>query len=314
MSYSLYSIGKSDLSKKIAEKLNVSLSEIERKVFPSGEVLLKPVESVRGKQIFIVYADPFPVNEQLMSLLIFIDALKRASAEQINVIMPYFPYARQDRKSKPREPISAQLVANILVNAGAHRIVTCDLHSPQLQGFFPCLEDDLTAIPLISQTLLNELGTENIAVVSPDHGGVTRARRVAKVLSSPLVIIDKRRDDEYKPEVMHIIGEAKGKNCIVIDDMIDTGGSAISVCHALRNAGAKKVYMAVTHPVFSNPAFELLSKDNCFDKIYVTDSIPLDKKFIKSGLNIEVLSLSSLIASAILSIYNKTSLSEIYLN
>lgn len=312
MSYLLYSVGESDLSVKIAKKLNISLSTLERKVFPSGELLLKPVDSVRGKQVFIIYANPFPVNEQLMSVLIFIDALRRASAEEINVFMPYFPYARQDRKSKPREPISAQLVANLLVSAGAKRIITVDLHSPQLQGFFSCLEDDLTAIPLISQTLLEELGNTNIAVVSPDHGGVTRARRVAKVLSSPLVIIDKRRDDEYKPAVMHIIGEAKGKDCIIVDDMIDTGGSAVSVAHALKDAGARKIYMAVTHPVFSDPAFDILSKDNCFDKMYVTDSIPLDERFKKSKINIEVLSLSDLIASAILSIYNKTPVSEIY--
>lgn len=314
MAYSIFSLGESKLANNVARELNCEIAKSEYKVFPSKEILVKPIDSVRGQSIFILCGDPFPVNEKIMALCIFIDALKRASAEDINVIMPYFPYARQDRKSKPREPISASLVAKLLVTAGATRIVTTDLHQPQIQGFFTCLEDDLSALPLISDYLLKDLDCKNLTVVSPDHGGVTRARRVAKALSTPMVIIDKRRTEEYKPEVINIIGDVKNRDCVLVDDMIDTGGSCITAAKALKTQGCKKLYIAVTHPVFSDPFLENITKDNVFDKIYVTDSIPLDEKFTKSKLNIVVISLADLIAKAIKSIYDKKPMSEIYYN
>lgn len=312
MSYLLFSLGNSTLSDGVSRILNVPLSKIMKFTFPSGEILLRADESVRGKDIFIINSNPFPVNENIMSLLIFIDSLKRASAESINVFMPYYLYARQDRKSKPREPISASLLANLLVTAGATRVITTDLHSQQVQGFFSCLEDDLTAIPLISDTLRKQLDLKKTVIVSPDHGGVTRARRVAKALDLPLVIIDKRRDEEYNAEVCHIIGNVKNKNAVLVDDIIDTAGSIIEGAKALKSNGALKVYACATHGVFSDPAFDRLSKNNIFEKIYVTDSIPLEEKFIKSNVNIEILSLAPLIANAINSIDNRTPLSEIY--
>lgn len=304
-----------DLAKKVAEILHTTLADVHIAKFPSKEILARPESPVRGKQVFVIQSTCPPVNDNIMETLIFIDALRRASAGEINVIIPYFGYARQDRKSKPREPISSKLVADLLVTAGADRVVTFDLHAAQIQGFFSCLEDDLTAIHLIGHTLYNDsdIDKNNTVVVSPDHGGVNRARKIAEKLNTPLAIIDKRRNNKYQPEVMNIIGDINGKDCIMVDDMIDTAGSIVTGAKALKEAGAKKIIMAATHPVFSDPAYDNLSNAKIFDKIYVTDSIPLEQKFIDNKeLNIHVLSLADLIAHAIIAINHNTSVSKIY--
>lgn len=302
-----------DLAKAVCECLGTKLGDVYLNRFPSKEVLASPNETVRGKQVFIIQSTCPPVNDNLMEILVFIDSLRRASAGEINVIIPYFGYARQDRKSKPREPITAKLVADLLATAGADRVVTFDLHASQEQGFFSCLEDDLSAIPLIGHVLFNDpnIDKENSVVVSPDHGGVNRARKVAEKLNAPLAIIDKRRNNKYQPEVMNLIGEVDGKDCIIIDDMMDTAGSAVAAASALKNHGAKRVFMAVTHPVLSDPAYDRLTSAKIFDKLYVTDSIPLDPRFKDNkDIPVEVISLAPHIAAIIESINHDTSISE----
>lgn len=302
-----------DLAEKVAAELGTKLSDVRLEHFPSGEVIACPTECVRGKRVYIIQSTCPPVNENLMEVLIFIDALKRASAKEINVIVPYFGYARQDRKSKPREPISSKLVADLFVSAGANRIVTFDLHAAQIQGFFSCLEDDLSSIPLIGYTIKHDptVETNNLVCVSPDHGGVVRVRKIAEILNSPIAIIDKRRNDLRQPEVMNIIGDVSGKDCLIIDDMMDTCGTAVAAVSALKKFGARKVSMACTHAVLSDPAYERLSNDYPFDRIWVTDSIPLRGKFLTDEkLHITVCSLSSMIASAITAIHNEESISS----
>lgn len=304
-----------ELAENVAEKLGCKLADVHLAKFPSKEVLACPIDTVRGKQVFIIQSTCPPVNDNLMELLIFIDSLRRASAGEINVIIPYFGYARQDRKSKPREPISSKLVADLLVTAGANRVITFDLHAAQIQGFFSCLEDDISANPLIGHVLYNDpdIDKENVVTVSPDHGGVNRARKIAEKLNTPLAIIDKRRNNKYQPEVMNIIGSVQDKDCIIIDDMIDTAGSAIAAAKALKGAGAKKIFMAVTHPVLSDPAFERLTSAKVFEKLYVTDSIPLAKKFINNkDIPIKVISLADIICNAIVAISQNAPVSEIY--
>lgn len=303
------------LGEEICKTLNTTLGEVNLLKFPSGEVLASPNSSVRGKQIFIIQSTCPPVNDNLMELLIFIDALKKASAKEINIFIPYFGYARQDRKSKPREPISSKLVASLLNTAGAYRVITFDLHAAQIQGFFDCLEDEMTAIPLLRHAIFKDpdIDKNNIVVVSPDHGGVNRARRFAEKLNAPIAIIDKRRNAAYQPEVMNIIGDVKDKTCLIVDDMIDSAGSAVAASNALKKANCKEVFMAATHAVLSDPAYERLTTYKPFKKIYVTDSIPLQQKFIDSKeIKIEVLSLAHLISKAILAINNDCSLSDAY--
>lgn len=304
-----------DLAKSVAECLGTTLSDAHLATFPSKEILACPVETVRGKKVFIIQSTCPPVNDYLMELLIFIDSLKRASAREITAIIPYYGYARQDRKSKPREPITAKLVADMLAVAGVNRVITFDLHASQEQGFFSCLEDDMSAIPLIGHVIYNDsfVDKDNTVVVSPDHGGVNRARKVAEKLNAPLAIIDKRRNNKYQPEVMNIIGEVAGKDCLLIDDMIDTAGSAIAGANALKNAGAKRIMMAAVHPVLSDPAYERFSTSGVFDKLYFTDSIPLDERFKSNkDLNIQVISLAPMIADVIRAIAADKPVSDTY--
>lgn len=246
-----------DLANKVASALGMEVSEVSLRRFPSGEIIAEPIETVRDKDVYIIQSTCPPVNENLMELLIFVDSLKRSSAREINVIIPYFGYARQDRKAQPRQPITSRLVADLLKVAGVDRVVIVDLHAPQIQGFFSCLVDELTAIPLLGHTIQKDLGvdTSNMVTVSPDHGGVNRARRIAEKLNTPLAIIDKRRTNSGSPEVMNIIGDVKDKDCYIIDDMIDTAGSAVAAAAALKQAGAKTVKIAATHAVLSDPAF-----------------------------------------------------------
>ncbi|MBO4541376.1 MAG: ribose-phosphate diphosphokinase, partial [Bacilli bacterium] len=232
--------------------------------------------------------------------------------KEINVFVPYYGYARQDRKSRPREPITSKLTADLFVAAGASRIVTFDLHTAQIQGFFSCLEDDLTAIPLLAHTIKHDPSVEknNLVVVSPDHGGVVRCRKFAEVLNAPIAIIDKRRTSSRQPEVMNIIGDIQGKYCLMVDDMMDTCGTAIAAANALKKAGATDVAMACTHPVFSDPAYDRLTDGYPFKKLWVTDSIPLAEKFVKNEkLNIQVCSLDKIIAKAIAAIQTYSSIS-----
>ncbi|CDE16277.1 ribose-phosphate pyrophosphokinase [Clostridium sp. CAG:288] len=300
-----------DLANKVASALGMEVSEVSLRRFPSGEIIAEPIETVRDKDVYIIQSTCPPVNENLMELLIFVDSLKRSSAREINVIIPYFGYARQDRKAQPRQPITSRLVADLLKVAGVDRVVIVDLHAPQIQGFFSCLVDELTAIPLLGHTIQKDLGvdTSNMVTVSPDHGGVNRARRIAEKLNTPLAIIDKRRTNSGSPEVMNIIGDVKDKDCYIIDDMIDTAGSAVAAAAALKQAGAKTVKIAATHAVLSDPAFERLSHSD-FDQILVTDSIPLPSKF--NSLNVKVVSLAPMLAAVIKRIQNGEPLSVVY--
>ena len=300
-----------DLANKVASALGMEVSEVSLRRFPSGEIIAEPIETVRDKDVYIIQSTCPPVNENLMELLIFVDSLKRSSAREINVIIPYFGYARQDRKAQPRQPITSRLVADLLKVAGVDRVVIVDLHAPQIQGFFSCLVDELTAIPLLGHTIQKDLGvdTSNMVTVSPDHGGVNRARRIAEKLNTPLAIIDKRRTNSGSPEVMNIIGDVKDKECYIIDDMIDTAGSAVAAAAALKQAGAKTVKIAATHAVLSDPAFERLSHSD-FDQILVTDSIPLPSKF--NSLNVKVVSLAPMLAAVIKRIQNGEPLSVVY--
>lgn len=300
-----------DLANKVASALGMEVSEVSLRRFPSGEIIAEPIETVRDKDVYIIQSTCPPVNENLMELLIFVDSLKRSSAREINVIIPYFGYARQDRKAQPRQPITSRLVADLLKVAGVDRVIIVDLHAPQIQGFFSCLVDELTAIPLLGHTIQKDLGvdTSNMVTVSPDHGGVNRARRIAEKLNTPLAIIDKRRTKSGSPEVMNIIGDVKDKDCYIIDDMIDTAGSAVAAAAALKQAGAKTVKIAATHAVLSDPAFERLSHSD-FDQILVTDSIPLPSKF--NSLNVKVVSLAPMLAAVIKRIQNGEPLSVVY--
>lgn len=299
------------LGENVAAALGMKLSNVSVSRFPSGEIMCEPSETVRDKDIYIIQSTCPPVNENLMEILVFIDSLKRSSAKEINVIIPYFAYARQDRKAKPRQPITARLVADLLKVAGADRVVTCDLHTPQIQGFFSCLIDELTAIPLFCSTLLNDkrIDIKNTVIVSPDNGGVNRARKVAEQLNAPLAIIDKRRNNANEPQVMNIIGHVDAKDCIIVDDMIDTAGSAVAACDALIGAGAKSVKIVATHAVLSDPAYERIANSR-IDQIIVSDSIPLQEKF--KNKNYKIVSLAPMLAAAIKRIQLGEPLSVVY--
>jgi ribose-phosphate pyrophosphokinase len=299
------------LAKQIAERLGVELGERRVQRFPSGEIICEPIDSVRGKDVFIIQSTCPPVNENLMEVLIFVDALRRASAREINLIIPYFGYARQDRKAKPRQPITAALVANMLTVAGVHRVVTVNLHAAQIQGFFSCLVDDLTAVPLLGHAVIAaNRDIKNVVVVSPDHGGVNRARDLAEQFDCPIAIIDKRRNSNLEPEVMNIIGDVKGKECYMIDDMIDTGRSALIGAQALKAAGATSVHFLAVHAVFSDPCYDLLSQ-GVFDEMVVTDSIPLSERFAKLPF-IKVVTLAPMLAETIKRIETNEPVSAVY--
>ena len=267
-----------ELAQDIAKYIGIELSECVINRFADGEIGLNIPDTVRGHQVFIVQSTSTPVNEHYMELLIMIDALKRASASTINVIMPYYGYSRQDRKALSRQPISAKLVADLLTVAGATRVVAMDLHAAQIQGFFNIPIDNFEALPLFVQYFKDEK-VEDLVVVSPDHGGTTRARKFALYFDAPIAIVDKRRPKPNVAEVMNIIGEVKDKNAIIVDDIIDTAGTITQAAKALRNAGAKKIYVCITHPILSHPAIERIN-DSPIEKVICTNSIKLadDKK------------------------------------
>lgn len=299
-----------ELARKIAEKYGMELGKAEVVRFKDGEVFVKIDETVRGRDVFVVQPTSEPVNENLMELLIFVDALKRASAKSINVIVPYYGYARQDRKSSPREPITSKLVANLLTKAGVTRLLTMDLHADQIQGFFDIPVDHLQALPLMVKYFKSKgFYGDKIVVVSPDIGGVKRARKLAEKLDCKIAIIDKRRPKPNMSEVMNLIGEVEGKIAIFIDDMIDTAGTITNGAEAIMQRGAKEAYACCTHAVFSDPAIERLTASP-LTEIIVTDSICLPER--KKIDKVKILSVDALFAEAIKRVVHNESVSELF--
>ncbi|MDD4908849.1 MAG: ribose-phosphate pyrophosphokinase [Candidatus Omnitrophica bacterium] len=298
-----------ELAKKLCKYLNFPLGDALVGRFSEGEVRVKIDYNVRGKDVFIVQPTCPPVNDNLMELLILIDALKRASANRITAVMPYFGYARQDRKDQPRVPITAKLVANLLTAAGANRVLTMDLHAGQIQGFFDIPMDHLYAIGVFIN-YFEKLKVKDLVVVSPDVGGIKMARAYAKRLSAGLAIIDKRRISPDKAEAMHILGNVEGKNALIVDDLIATGGSIIEGINALKAQGAKDIWAAVSHGVLSGPAVENFNKCEPLKELLITDSIPLDKD--KKSTKINVLSVAELLGEAIRRIHFEESVSSLF--
>ncbi len=298
-----------ELARNICKYLKVKFAAVLVEKFSEGEIRVKINENVRGKDVFVIQPTCPPPNDNLMELLVMIDALKRASAQRITAVIPYFGYARQDRKDQPRVPITAKLVANLLTTAGANRILTMDLHAGQIQGFFDIPVDHLLAVGVFVDYFA-KLKLQDLVVVSPDVGGIKMARAYAKRLGAHLAIIDKRRDSPDKTEVMHILGEVKGKNVIIVDDLIATGSSLIEAVEALKKAGAKSIYAAITHGVLSGPAVERIDKCRELKELMITDSIPLDDH--KKHKRIEVLSVADLLGEAIKRIHREESVSCLF--
>lgn len=299
------------LAQKIADEVGVELGKLSVDRFSDGEIQINIEESVRGDNVYVIQSTSAPVNDNLMELMIMIDALRRASANTINVVLPYYGYARQDRKARSREPITAKLVANMLQNSGVTRIVALDLHAAQIQGFFDIPVDHLMGAPLLADYFINEGVAANAVVVSPDHGGVTRARVLAEFLKAPIAIIDKRRPRPNVAKIMNIIGDVKGKKCIMIDDMIDTAGTISKGAQALMDAGAEEVYASATHAVLSGPAIERLD-NSPLKQVVVTDSIQLpDEKQIDKIVQVSV---APLIGAAIKRINENRPVSPLFNN
>ena len=299
------------LAQKIADQVGVELGKVSVTHFSDGEIKINIDESIRGDHVYIVQSTSYPVNDNLMELLIMIDALRRASAKTINIVLPYYGYARQDRKAQSREPITAKLVANMITQAGADRVLTLDLHAAQIQGFFDIPVDHLLGAPLLANYFLeNNFKDKDIVVVSPDHGGVTRARKLAEFLHAPIAIIDKRRPKANVAEVMNIIGDVKGKVAVLIDDMIDTAGTITLAAQAIQDAGALEVYACCTHPVLSGPALERLNA-SVIKEVVVTDSIQVPEE--KTGGKIVQVSVDQLMAEAIKRIHENRSVSPLFI-
>jgi len=296
------------LAREICDVLGCELGTAEIKTFSDGEIYLQVHENVRGSDVFAVQPTCSPVDTHLMELLLMIDALKRASADRITAVVPYYGYARQDRKDRPRVPISSKLIASLLERAGADRILCLDLHAAQIQGFFDIPVDHLFATPVVMEYFKGKTG--QLMVVSPDAGGVERARALAKRLKAPLAIIDKRRADVNVAEVLHLIGEVEGKDCLMVDDLIDTAGTLVKGVEALLKHGAKSVSAFSTHPVLSGPAVQRIAESD-ITEVVVTNSIPLREDAIKSG-KFQVLSVGPLLARAIQSIHEEDSVSKLF--
>ena len=297
-----------ELAKEIADYMGIGLSECTIEKFADGEIGINITETVRGHHVFIVQSTSNPVNEHYMELLIMIDALKRASARSINVIMPYYGYSRQDRKALPRQPISAKLMADMLTAAGATRVVSLDLHAAQIQGFYNIPIDNFEAAPLIAKYIKKQ-NIEDIVVVSPDHGGTTRARKFALNFNAPIAIIDKRRPRPNVAEVMNIIGEVDGKNAIIVDDIVDTAGTVCAASTALKKAGAKDIYVVCTHPVLSGEGSKrVLNSD--ITKLITTNTIKLSEE--KKNEKIIQISVAGLIGQGILNIIDDKPISSLF--
>lgn len=298
------------LAVKICEKLGVPLGQAKVKTFSDGEIRVEIGENVRGREVYVVQSTCSPTNNNLMELLIMLDALKRASAAKITTVIPYYGYARQDRKVAPRSPITSKLVADLLTAAGADRVVTVDLHAGQIQGFFDIPVDNLFAAPVILEYLRNHLVNDNTVIVSPDAGGTERARAFAKRLSSSLAIIDKRRSGPNISEVMNLIGDVRDKVAVIVDDMVDTAGTLTQAAKALREHGATAIFACATHGVLSGPAIERIEQSE-IQEMVITDTIPLDEIAAKSR-KIKVLSVAGLLAEAIRRIHCNESVSSLF--
>ena len=298
-----------ELAEEIAESVGIPLSSCDILHFADGEINVQINETVRGHNVFVIQPPSAPVNDHLMELLIMCDALKRASAKTINLVIPYYGYSRQDRKSRSRQPISAKLVADLLQVAGADRVICMDIHAAQIQGFFDIPVDNFMGLPVLANYFIDKKLTD-VVVVSPDHGGTTRAREFAKVLDTTIAIIDKRRPEPNKAEVMNIIGNVAGKTCILVDDMCDTAGTLTIGAKALMDAGAKEVYAACTHGVLSGEAISRIA-NSCLKEMVITNTIRLDES--KRIDKINVLSVGTLLGHGILRILSDEPLSGLFI-
>jgi ribose-phosphate pyrophosphokinase len=297
------------LADEICAFLNIPRAQANIVRFSDGECYVQLLENVRGADVFVVQPTSDPVDQHLVELLLMMDALKRASARRITPVIPYFGYARQDRKDRPRAPISAKLIADLLTTAGANRCLVVDLHAPQIQGFFNIPVDHLFASPVLV-SYFRDLNLPDLTVVSPDAGGVERARFFAKKMDSALAIVDKRRIEMDVTEVMHVIGDVKNRNCVILDDIIDTAGTLVKTANALMEAGAKTVYACASHAVLSGPAVERIAKSP-LQQVVVTNTIPL-RESAKAEQKIKVLTVAGLVARAIQSIHEETSVSKLF--
>ena len=298
------------LSKSISKQLKLKLINTNIKNFADGEIYVEINENIRGNSVFVVQSTSTPANDNLMELLLCIDALRRSSAKNITAVIPYFGYARQDRKVVPRTSISAKVVSNLITNAGANRIVTVDLHAGQIQGFFDMPVDNLFTTPIFARYIKKNIKSNNLTCVSPDAGGIERTRGLAKKINAELAIIDKRRPQAGKSQVMNIIGDIKNKNCIIVDDIIDSGGTIVNAVEALIKKGAKDVHVFVTHAVLSGDAVNKIKKSK-IKKLIITDTIDNSRR-IKNISKIQVLSIAPLMAEAIKRISNSTSVSDLF--
>ena len=299
-----------NLSIKISKYLKNRLVRSSIRKFSDGEIYVEINENIRGNSIFVIQSVSSPANDNLMELLLCIDALKRSSAKNITAVIPYFGYARQDRKVVPRTSISAKLVSNLITKAGADRVVTIDLHAGQIQGFFDIPVDNLFATPIFARHIKKKIKNKNLICVAPDVGGTERARALGKFLHAGLAIIDKRRPAPGKSEVMNVIGNVKGKTCIIVDDIIDSGGTIVNAANALTDRGAKEVHVYVTHGVLSGRAVQKI-KNSKIKRLVITDTINNSER-VKAAKNIEILTISQLVGEAIKRISNSTSVSDLF--
>jgi ribose-phosphate pyrophosphokinase len=298
------------LAEAIASHVGATLTKAQVRRFADMEIFVEIQENVRGEDVYIIQSTSFPTNDHLMELLIITDALRRASARRITAVIPYFGYARQDRKPGPRTPISAKLVANLITHAGADRVLTLDLHAGQIQGFFDIPTDNLFSAPTLVRDVKERLDTRNVMVVSPDVGGVVRARALAKRIDAPLAIVDKRRDRPGESEVMNIIGEVEGRSCILVDDIVDSGGTLCNAAEALLDQGAREVYAYITHGVLSGGAVSRIANSK-LKELVITDSI-MPTEAVKVARNIRVISVAGLIGEAIARTATESSVSSLF--
>ena len=298
------------LAQDIADYLDTTLVDASIKRFADHEIFVEIHENMRGQDVFLIQSTSYPANDHIMETLVILDALKRASVRRVTTVIPYFGYARQDRKSAPRTPISAKLVANIITAAGADRVLSLDLHAGQIQGFFDIPVDNLYALPVFQKDILDHFSGDDLTVVSPDVGGVVRARSLAKSINATLAIIDKRREKAGVSEVMHIIGDVKGRDCILVDDIVDSAGTLCNAAAALKEEGAKEVYAYITHGVLSGPALERIGA-SCLKEVVITDSICATDA-VKAMPNIRLLKISPLIGEAIQRTVDETSVSSLF--
>ena len=299
------------LTEEVVKLLNVEEGKISVSHFADGEILVEPQESIRGKHVFIIQSTRGPVNDNLMELLICLDAVKRGSCSEVTCVIPYYGYARQDRKAKARQPITARLVADLLQAAGADRVVAVDLHASQIQGFFKIPNDNLTAMDLLGQYFRNK-HLNNLVVVSPDHGGAARARKLAdNIANNEIASVDKRRSKPNVAEALHLIGDVNGKDCVIVDDLVDTGGSLIGCIKMLKDKGANDIYCCATHGVFSNGALERIAKAD-IKEFVVTNTIERTEEELAVAPNVKVLSIAKLIANSIKAIADRKPISDVY--